>query len=234
MTRGLVVDDELKLEKSAAQAANARGQHQLKSMHANSKSMSVLSDDYGSYQRSKDANSRQNSRDAANTNFQRSGRIQSPHNTSRGKMVQSGSRGGLNFLPDILLPNRSADGNFDGQQQVGSDKSVEALKGLHSMSQMGLGSVTDLKDAAKADELKNVRQQIVHMLSERYPGPTNEQLLAVEKSKKRALQDRELKLKVELEKKDAAEAARKAVRARAKKARVRSDSDDDLPFFGHR
>jgi hypothetical protein len=29
MTRGLVVDDELKLEKSAAQAANARGQHQL-------------------------------------------------------------------------------------------------------------------------------------------------------------------------------------------------------------
>ena len=73
MTRGLVVDDELKLEKSAAQAANARGQHQLKSMHANSKSMSVLSDDYGSYQRSKDANSRQNSRDAANTNFQRSG-----------------------------------------------------------------------------------------------------------------------------------------------------------------
>lgn len=180
-------------------------------MLAASASMPILSDEYGTFRAAGTLNSRASSREAADTGFQTSGRIASPHNTSRGKTISSGK---LNFLPDIL-------NNAD----VRVDKSLEVLRDFAVNPQTRLGVTSDIP-TPKLTELTNVRQQIVSMLSERYPQPTAEQMLAVKKAKDRALYEREMELKAEADRKKAAAEQRAAVRARAKPKRVRPDEDD--------
>ena len=103
-------------------------------MHANSKSMSVLSDDYGSYQRSKDANSRQNSRDAANTNFQRSG----PHSSM--------------FFPTLLgILSRGMNGETPGVQ-VGVQKPERKLEGKDE-TKIPVRASIDIRESCKAANL---------------------------------------------------------------------------------
>ena len=180
---------------------------------AASASMPFLSDDYGTYRQASNLNSRTGSREAASENFAASGRITSPHNTSRGKNISSGK---INFLPDIMN---------NTEVQVSSD--VAALKEYSSLKQQGLGSTAGSgTNTQKMGELSDIRKKIVTILSERYPAPSAEQLLAVDKAKKRALDQREMELKAKAARKAAEKEHDKTVRARAKPKRIRPEEDD--------
>jgi hypothetical protein len=234
MARGAVLDENL--TKAAAEAiatANkvnisaigdpegAAGTLSFSRMLAASASMPILSADYGSFKTNAGVNTRADSRDSADTNFQTNGRITSPYLSSRGKNV---SRGKVNFFPD-LVPN---------EDRV--DKDLQALQefgGYNHPSKNSHGQASGTADtsasanasASVKEQLQGVRQQIVSILSERYPPPSSEQLLAVKKAKERAEAKREMELKEVAMKKEAEAAKHAAIRARAKPKVVRDDDD---------
>jgi len=209
LAKGAIVDA-IDLDTNKADAGNEGVSYSR--LLAASASMPFLSDDYGTYRQGANLNSRTGSRETAGISFSASGRITSPHNTSRGKNISSGK---INFLPDIL-------NNTD--VQVGAD--LAALKDYSSLKQLGLGSTKEHMNTQKALELSDVRKKIVTILSERYPPPSAEQLLAVSKAKQRALDQREMALKTQEAKKAAEREKQASVRARAKPKRVRPEDDD--------
>ena len=214
LSHGTVMDENLSKAKNDANnnSSSASAAISYSRMLAASASMPILAADYGSFKSQSGVNVRVDTRDTADTNYQNNGRITSPYSTSRGKNI---SKGQINFLPD-LVPN---------ENRVTRDVTALLEIGYRNGNVQGDRGVERSDNPNAKDQLQGVRQQIVSILSERYPPPSPEQLLAVTKAKKRSDAKREMELKAAALKKEADAAAHAAIRARAKPKIIREDDD---------